>query len=113
MLRERASSMSFLMLATIGTQRGRAPQLFFMRSSTRSAVVFGSTVTGLSSGFGGSFTLSQSVMMSPAPAGQAAQMAAAAISAAQIFDALGYMAAFMAFLLATTIGVGPHILGRE
>src|ERR1700686_1308331 len=109
MLRDRASSMSFLMLGTIGMQRGRTPQLFFMRSSASSAVVFGSTVTGLSSGFGGSFTLSQSVMMSPAPAGQAAQIAAAAISAAQNFDALGwYMAAFMAFLLAATIGVGPH-----
>jgi hypothetical protein len=40
-------------------------------------------------------------------------MAAAAISAAQNFDAIGYMAAFMAFLLAAMIGVGPHILGRE
>src|SRR5580692_297492 len=103
MLRARAWSMSFFTLGTMGTQRGRAPQLFFMRSSTSSAVVFGSTVTGLSSGFGGSFTLSQSVMMSPAPAGQAAQMAAAAISAAQNFDAIGYMAAFMAFLLAAMI----------
>src|SRR6202790_4100882 len=101
MLRARASSMSFFTLGTMGTQRGRTPQLSFMRSSTRSAVVFGSTVTDLSSGLGGSFTLSQSVMMSPAAAGPAAQMAAAAISAAQSFDALAFMTAFMAFLLAT------------
>src|SRR5260370_25643914 len=95
MLRARASSMSFFTLGTMGTQRGRTPQLSFMRSSTRSAVVFGSTVTALSSGFGGSFTLSQSAVMSVAPAGVAAENIVAAINAAQNFDPV----ASMAFLL--------------
>src|SRR3984957_12572491 len=103
MLRARASSMSFFTLGTMGTQRGRAPQLSFMRSSTSSAVVFGSTVADLSSGFGGSFTLSHSVVMSPAPAGFAAQSVAAAISAAQSFDAVR----FMAVLLPGPIWAGP------
>src|SRR3982074_1700814 len=92
MLCVRAWSMSFFTLGTMGTQRGRTPQLFFMRSSTSSAVVFGSTVTDLSSGFGGSFTLSHSEVMSPAPAGCAAQNIAAPISAAQNFDAAWFMA---------------------
>src|ERR1700720_2674412 len=103
MLRARASSMSFFTLGTMGTQRGRTPQLSLMRSSTRSAVVFGSTVTDLSSGFGGSFTLSHSVVMSPAPAERAAENIAAAISAAQNFDAVR----FMAILLARAIWAGP------
>src|SRR3954447_12862777 len=74
----RAASISFLTFGTIVTQRGRAPQLAFMRSSTSSAVVLGSTVTGLSCGGCGSFTLDHSVMMSLAPAGGTANEAAAA-----------------------------------
>ena len=58
--------MSVLTVATVARQRGRAPQLPFIMSSTRSAVVLGSTVTGLSSGTGGSFTLAHSPMMSGA-----------------------------------------------
>src|SRR5580704_3866697 len=96
MLFARASSMSFFTTGTMGTQRGRAPQLSRMRSSTSSAVVFGSTVTDLSSGFGGSFTLSHSVVMSPAAAERAAQTIAAAISAAQNFDAVRFMALLLA-----------------
>jgi hypothetical protein len=45
-----------------------------MKSRTRRAVVFGSTVTGLSSGTGGGFTLAYSVVISPAKTG--AEMAA-------------------------------------
>src|SRR5438045_2804779 len=64
MLWARAASMSFLTMGTLARQRGRAPQLLFIMSSTRSAVVFGSTVTGLSSGAGGSFTFAHSLVMS-------------------------------------------------
>src|SRR6476469_6572240 len=78
----RAASISFLTFGTIGPQRGRAPKLAFIRSSTSSAVVLGSTVTGLSWGGGGSFTLDHSAMMSLAPAGGAANEATAASSAA-------------------------------
>src|SRR5215472_2591197 len=92
MLWERAVSISFSTLGTIAAQRGRAPQLFFMRSSTSSAVVLGSTVTALSSGFGGSLTLSQSLMMSPAAAECTASAAAAAIRAAQHLDQVRFMA---------------------
>src|SRR5262249_29055086 len=67
---------------TAATQRGRWPQFAFMKSSTSSAVVLGSTVTGLSSGTGGSFTLVHSVVMSPALAGSAANAAAMATAAA-------------------------------
>src|SRR6266567_650195 len=107
MLRARALSISFFTLGTMGTQRGRTPQLSFMRSSTRSAVVLGSTVTDLSSGFGGSFTLSHSVVMSPAPAGRAARNITAAISAAQSFSA----ARFMAILLTQAIWTGGRAPG--
>src|ERR1700719_423906 len=106
MLCARASSMSFFTLGTMEAQRGRTPHLAFMRASTSSAVVFGSTVTDLSSGFGGSFTLSHSVVMSPAAARRAAENIAAAISAAQNFDAVR----FMAILLARATGAGPWII---
>src|SRR5437016_2444609 len=59
----RAASRSVLTVATVARQRDRAPQLPFIISSTRSAVVLGSTVTALSSGTGGSFTLAHSLMM--------------------------------------------------
>src|SRR5262245_21017722 len=83
MLWARAASMSFLTLGTAATQRGRTPQLAFMKSRTSSAVVLGSTVTGLSSGTGGGFTLAHSVMMSPAQAGIAPNAAATASAVAQ------------------------------
>src|SRR5262244_3057961 len=66
MLWARATSMSLRTVATVARQRGRAPQLPFIMSSTRSAVVLGSTLTGLSSGGGGSFTLAHSLVMSGA-----------------------------------------------
>src|SRR5262245_8056045 len=56
--------MSLRTVATVARQRGRAPQLPFIMSSTSSAVVRGSTATGLSSGAGGSFTLAHSLVMS-------------------------------------------------
>src|SRR5215510_10573660 len=78
MLWARAASRIFFTLGTLARQSGREPQLHFMKSSRSSAVVFGSTVTGLSSGAGGVFTLAQSATMSPAWAGN---VAAAAIAA--------------------------------
>src|SRR5260370_15572840 len=74
----RAVSRSFLTVGTVEMQRGRAPQFPFMKSRTSSAVVFGSKVTGLSSGTGGGFTLVHSVVMSLACAGAAAIAAMAA-----------------------------------
>src|SRR5262249_47715472 len=53
----------------------------FMKSSRSSAVVFGSTVTGLSSGAGGVFTVAQSATMSPAQAGCAAAIVTTANAA--------------------------------
>src|SRR5215475_358233 len=82
MLWARAASISFFTFGTAATQRGRWPQFAFIKSSTSSAVVRGSTVTGLSSGTGGSFTLVHSVVMSPALAGSAANAAAMATAAA-------------------------------
>src|SRR6266550_2694336 len=79
----RAASISFLTVGTVATQRGRAPQLFFMKSSTSSAVVLGYTVTGLSCGTGGGFTLAHSVTISPARAGSAAKAPAMASAVAQ------------------------------
>src|SRR5262245_1915881 len=78
MLLARAASISFFTLGTMATQRGRWPQLFFMKSSTKSAVVRGSTVTGLSCGAGGTFALAQSATMSPAETGSATKAAAMA-----------------------------------
>src|ERR1700722_11513394 len=74
----RASSSSFLTLGTVAAQRGRVPQFAFMKSRTRSAVVLGSTVAGLSSGTGGGFTVAHSVVMSLARAGDAANAATTA-----------------------------------
>src|SRR3954470_6762513 len=87
--------MSFLMLGTVAWQRGRAPQLFFIRSRTRSAVVLLSTVTGLSTGTSGGFTEPHSVVMSLAPAGIAASAATAVIRAVQQDSRLAW---FMTFL---------------
>ena len=84
MLWARASSTSFLTGATVEAQRGRTPQLVFMRSSTSSAVVLGSTVAGLSSGTGGGLTCVHSLVMSIAATGAAsAAIAASAASAAE------------------------------
>jgi hypothetical protein len=101
-----------IILATAGTlsmQRGRLPQLPFMKSSTSSAVVFGSTVTRLSSGTGGGFTLVHSLVMSWAPAANAPNMATAAISATgpacvtAAYDVMGFL----------PLGpVGPHYRRR-
>src|SRR5208282_3131306 len=44
------------------------PQFWLMKSSNSSGVVLGSTVTGLSAGAGGAFTLAHSSTMSPAHA---------------------------------------------
>src|SRR5215468_8154610 len=75
MLWARAASRIFLTLGMLAWQRGRTPQLAFMKSSRSNAVVLGSTVTGLSSGAGGVFTVAQSATMSPAKAGCAATIA--------------------------------------
>ena len=56
-------------MGTVAMQRGRVPQFPFMKSRTKSPVVFGSTVTGLSSGTGGALTLAHSVVTSLADAG--------------------------------------------
>src|SRR5450631_3359461 len=82
----RASSRSFLTGATVEAQRGRTPQLVFMRSRIRSAVVLGSTVAGLSSGTGGGFTVVHSLVMSMAGAGTAASAVATAASRAMPQD---------------------------
>src|SRR5437763_11318486 len=71
MLWARAASSRFLILGTVDAQRGRVPQFVFIKSRTKSAVVLGSTVAGLSSGTGGGFTVDHSVVMSLAPAGRA------------------------------------------
>src|SRR6202162_4826192 len=81
----RASSMSFFTVGTVLMQRGRAPQLAFMKSRTSSAVVFGSTVTVLSCGVGGAFTLAHSVVMSLAKAALSVAIAAASVVAQEIF----------------------------
>src|SRR5262245_32497723 len=81
MLWARAASRIFLTLGTLAWQRGGTPQLPFMKSSRSSAVVLGSTVTGLSSGAGGVFTVAQSATMSPAEAGCAAAIATTASAA--------------------------------
>src|SRR5215213_4630647 len=84
MLCARATSTSFLTVGTLAPQRGRTPQLPFIMSSTRRAVVLGSTVTLLSSGAGGTFTLVHSVMMSLADAGWPVNDATASNAAQQI-----------------------------
>src|SRR6266404_6057148 len=78
----RASASSFSILEREATQRGRLSvlQICLKRSITKSAVVLGSAVTGLSSGGGGTFTLDHSSMMVWAGAG--APQAKATASAA-------------------------------
>src|ERR1700680_569122 len=78
----RASASSFSILGMEATQRGRLSmlQICLKRSITKSAVVLGSAVTGLSSGGGGAFTLDHSSMMVWAGAG--APQAKATASAA-------------------------------
>src|SRR5579872_7497645 len=73
-----ACSISLLAIGMVAAQRGRAPQFPFMKSSASSAVLFGSTVAGLSSGTGGGLTLSHSLVMSFAWAGGMASAAATA-----------------------------------
>src|SRR5258706_8784503 len=94
MLWARAASRIFLTPGTLAWQRGRTPQLAFMKSSRRRAVVLGSTVTGLSSGAGGVFTVAQSATMSPAEDGCAAAIAATA-SAAQASRRAKFVAKFV------------------
>src|SRR5262249_30205125 len=97
MSRARAASSSFLILGTVAPQRGRAPQFVFMRSRIRSAVVFGSTVAGFSSGTGGGFTVAHSVVMSFACEDRAASAVMTAASAAAPYD--GQVKCFMMLLL--------------
>src|SRR5262249_27329370 len=85
MLAARAASCSFLILGTIAVHRGRSPQFVFIRSRINNAVVLGSTVTALSSGTGGGFTVAHSETMSPVHAGVTdigAEMATAVKAAA-------------------------------
>src|SRR5580692_10988209 len=91
----RAASISLLATGMVETQRGRVPQLTFMKSSTSSAVVFGSMVAGLSSGTGGGFTLDHSWVMSLACAGTAAS---AANTSAQQSVLAGFIALAFLFL---------------
>src|ERR1700704_3282711 len=78
----RAAASSVLTFGTVARQSGRVPHFIFIRSSTSSAVVLGSTVADLSSGTGGGFTLAQSVVMSAASPGHADSVAIATASAA-------------------------------
>src|SRR5260370_3244697 len=79
----RAASCSRLTLGTVATHRGLAPQFCFIMSMMSRAVVEWSSVTALSSGFGGAFTESQSSTMSPAKADAAnARISATAATAA-------------------------------
>src|ERR1700720_2453326 len=87
----RAASRSRLTLGTMAAQRGRTPQFVFMKSRTKSAVVLGSTVTGLSSGAGGAFALLHSVMMSFPAAGSATTAAMTAATATYESLARGFM----------------------
>jgi hypothetical protein len=76
----------------VSTQRGRLPQFWFMKSSISSAVVFGSTVTGLSSGGGGAFTLAHSSTMLAAGVETAPLLTAATVIpiAANVRDKLNF-----------------------
>src|SRR5215470_7703491 len=82
MLAARAASCSFLTFGTIAVQRGRSPQLVFIKSRINSAVVLGSIVTDLSSGAGGGFTLVHSETISPARPGATETVVAVTIAAA-------------------------------
>src|SRR6516165_10138303 len=97
----RASSISFFTFGTLARQRGRTPQLFFPKSRTSSAVVFGSTVTELSSGAGGGVTLAHSAVMSPASADAAASAAIAANSAVAHVVPRCFIASSLFFLTAS------------
>src|SRR5579862_8882081 len=68
----RALARSCFTLGSEATQRGRrwSLQVCLTKSSINRAVVLGSTVTGLSSGAGGAFTLDHSLMMVWAGAGR-------------------------------------------
>src|SRR5215203_2710517 len=67
----RALSWRFLSFGAISAQRGRRAQLSFMTSRIRSAVVLPSSVTALTSGAGGAFTLAHSAITSAALTGAA------------------------------------------
>src|ERR1700688_1970374 len=97
MLFARAASMSFL-TGTVEVQRGLAPQFTFIRSRIRSAVVLGSTVTGLSTGTGGGFTVAHSTVTSLASAGRAA-IAAITVVARTVVQQDILVRCFMMFLL--------------
>src|ERR1051325_1347748 len=75
-----ACSISLLAIGMVAAQRGRTPQFAFMKSSASSAVVFGSTVAAFTSGTGGGFTLSHSLVMSFACAGGAPKPATASMT---------------------------------
>src|ERR1700674_5687903 len=62
----RAASCSRLTLGIVATQRGRAPHPAFIMSRMSKAVVEPSTVTALTSGRGGGFTVAQSSRISAA-----------------------------------------------
>src|SRR5262249_58555741 len=100
-----ACSISLLAIGMVEAQRGRTPQFVFMKSSASSAVVFGSTVAGLSSGTGGGFTLSHSLVMSFACAAGVANPANASTSTQH--DTLARC--FMTLLLSSQIHLN---LGR-
>src|SRR3954454_6539488 len=75
--------------------RGRTPQFVFIRSRTKSAVVFGSTLIGLSSGTGGGFTVVHSVVTSLAwtGIGRSVAIATRSIAARQQHDLRYFMTA--------------------
>src|SRR4029453_5479650 len=77
----RAASWSFLTFGTVSEQRGRLGQLVFIISRIKSAVVLPSSVTGLSSGTGGAFTVAHSAIMSAATDGDAVSNATASVPA--------------------------------
>src|ERR1039458_3117988 len=74
----RASVRSFFNVGIDAIQRGRLVQFGLNKSSISSAVVFGSIVTGFSSGGGGAFAFAHSSMMFPAIVGEIAALVAAA-----------------------------------
>src|SRR5580704_16872000 len=107
----RASSMSFFTLGTVLMQRGRTPQLAFMKSRTSRAVVFGSTVTVLSCGIGGGFTLAHSVVMSLAKAALSVPIPAEIATIQEIF-----VTCFMVVLsldISRARGSRPDHIGRR
>src|SRR5262245_25042311 len=107
-----ACSISLLAIGMVAAQRGRTPQFPFMKSSASSAVVFGSTVAALSSGTGGGFTLSHSLVMSFACTGAAAKPASASMRTQPDTLARCFMTTSSSFAWAGTSGGGdapcPH-----